>query len=185
MTDNFAFALGVAAVILFLYGPLQWFIVDLVRYRLFELRDESFDYANEHGLFDDARYVQLRAFLNASIRWAEQANGLVIPKSLATIALCPSLMKDGDGLHAAMEDDRTPRVLRDTYRRAMKLISFGTLLRSPLLLATLAVAMLILPFVAIAFVLTGTKLQPRRVQHAVERAIEADVAVSEGLAHAA
>lgn len=178
MTDNLAFALGLCAIAAFVYGPLQWFMVDLTRQQIFELRDNLFDHAAKNGLLRDERYVALREFMNASIRWADKADGLVIPSAITFALLHPGALIRKDALHEALRQDGVPPIYRATFERTMKLVSACMVIRSPVTLVMLSALALLLPFIAIAQALFWKHGKSRRLKNAVERMIEADVSVA-------
>lgn len=178
MTDNLAFALGLCAVAAFVYGPLQWFMVDLTRQQIFELRDSLFDHAAKNNLFQDERYVALRSFMNAAIRWADQANGLVIPSAVTFALLHPDALLRKDDLHEALRQEGVPPIYRESFERTMRLVTTCVVLRSPVALIMLSALALMLPFLAIAQALFWKRGKSRRFRNAVERVIEADVSVA-------
>src|SRR5258706_48939 len=62
---------GLLVVICFFYGPYQTLITDLIRQRLFEIRDSIFDVAADKKLaFDNEAYIKSRDWLNFAIQYA-------------------------------------------------------------------------------------------------------------------
>lgn len=177
MTDNLALAMGVAAVVLFFYGPLQWLIIDTVRQALFAIRDKTFDEARANGLLDTPSHRGLREFINSSIRWIESANGLVIPKAVLSAWMCRDAFRRANPLHELMANQNTPEAFRAAYDETMRITIAASALRSPVLLLALAAAMLLLPLIAVVAIPSGRL--GRRAHtfcERLERAIEARVA---------
>jgi hypothetical protein len=72
-----AIGLGISLFAIWYLGFCCWqgFRVELLRHRLFMLRDELFDYAQAGGIeFDNPAYKQLRNLINATIRFAHKAS---------------------------------------------------------------------------------------------------------------
>jgi len=77
MNFSGAVALQTTAWLVIAWVLLFWcwrlYRIDILRQRLFELRDELFDFAAEgHITFSDEVYIQNRIFLNAMIRYAHR-----------------------------------------------------------------------------------------------------------------
>lgn len=67
--------IGLIVLVWFFYGPWQYLVVDGVRQRLFELRDELFDLARAGEIdFADPAYCYARKRINANIRFAHKAS---------------------------------------------------------------------------------------------------------------
>ncbi len=63
--------IGLLVILYFLYGPYQALVTDLIRQRLFEIRDSIFDVAADKKLaFDHEAYVKSREWLNFAIQYA-------------------------------------------------------------------------------------------------------------------
>src|SRR5665213_1854029 len=78
---SLAIALGALTVLYVLFRDYK---VDKVRDDLFALRDELFDYAWEHKLFEHGGYTKLRIIMNAMLRYAHK---LTFARLLLTLLL--------------------------------------------------------------------------------------------------
>lgn len=164
--------IALALIVAFAYGPWQRLLVDVVRQKLFELRDELFDLARDGKIaFDAEPYILIRTFLNGTIRFADRVSIYRI------LFLIPSLRRAEappiDRVFVEVEDQDLRKKLSDKTKRALRLIEMLVWLRSPLLVALSAVAVVFAPAIAMAIALSQ-RLR-RRVRHVgaiVRRQIE-------------
>ncbi len=85
-----AFFAGLLAVVLLLWRRYR---IDALRFRLFVLRDELFDYAHEHGVpFQAPAYVMLWRSINSMLRFAHK---MVFTRFLLLFATSSRLQRTG------------------------------------------------------------------------------------------
>ncbi len=118
-------------------------VVDVIRQRLFEVRDELFVRAMKGELeFGSGSYQAARTVLNSMIRNAEHATAW-------RYARLASLMRGEEGeklvarFREALTGSETPQAVRDAYRKAGDLYDQLLIFRSPFL-AAVALIVLIL-----------------------------------------
>lgn len=149
--------IGLLFIFWFLYGPWQRFIVDVIRQRLFEIRDCVFDEAaNGKIAFDSQEYMEFRNILNGMIRMAERATVLrFVFTAFLTKAAQINIGERSFSQHAFM---------KEKFDLAIKWMTVLVWIRSPLMIVSVALSIVVLPFVFAAYILSSTA---RRVPYKV------------------
>ena len=141
--------IGILAICCLLYGPYQTLITDLVRQRLFEIRDRIFDIAAKGELaFDAEAYTLSREWLNRILRYAHALtwprilfmNWVVRDKIPAPYV--PAFVIAIQNI----KDESVKKEITHQIQRSFYVIAALIWLRSPLLM----IATIFLPLLAIA-----------------------------------
>ena len=124
-----------ALVILFFAYPWQAFCTDIVRQRLFELRDRLFMLAVEGKMgFDDPVYVSFRNSLNNRIRYAERiVFGDLVAFLIAFRGEVPEIRTLDDEI-VALEDQELRSKLLAMQLESLQLQLVHVVIRSPVIL---------------------------------------------------
>jgi hypothetical protein len=148
------FLFGVLVLFLIWHLGVRPYLLDRFRSKLFNLRDELFDYAADGNIeFDDARYGTLRMWLNALIRMAHRVTFLdtivvtqlaqIDPKSDSTVerrlARIERILNGEEG-----------EELQDFAIRSLKISTTYFFLRSPLMWFVVAALVVLLLFQIVA-----------------------------------
>ena len=134
--------LGAIGVIWFFYGPWQRILVDLLRQRLFEIRDNVFDIAADGRIsFDDPAYRFLRDFLNTIIRFADRVS---VPRFLFLSSVVRGAPRfNPEEILREVQDEEVRNLLLKRFKNACGLVVYLMWLRSPFTIVfTVAIAMM-------------------------------------------
>ena len=128
--------------------------VDSFRQRLFELRDELFEYAKAGNReFTDPAYVNLRRAINALIRYGHRVTiskiliGMVVLKNSGRSPMANDAA-EWEKHVAAIEDEETKRRMSGFGNEMLKTVLTHTILISPMTIAALVLIAIYLRMVA-------------------------------------
>lgn len=122
--------LGAGVLLALVYGPLQSFIVDAVRQRLFEIRDGVFDAAAQGEIdFNDPHYVEFRSWMNAFLR---NAHELTIWRMAALTCIAMRLVGKPLAVGELNPFENAHELIQQAHRRAIFWLGVLMWLRSPL-----------------------------------------------------
>ena len=144
-----------ALVILFFAYPWQTYCTDIVRQRLFELRDRLFMLAVEGKIgFDDPVYFSFRTSLNSRIRYADKiVFGDLVAFLIAYRGRVPEMRTLDDEI-AALEDQELRSELHAMQVEALQLQLGHFVIRSPAILIFSVLAPII---ILIAWICGGVR----------------------------
>lgn len=136
--------LGTAAIaLLFFYFPWQTFVVDQTRQRIFQIRDEWFDYSCElSNPMDREVAAKLRDELNVMIRMAHHVTLPVIATALVLRLLLRRSDTEVAGIDALLREFETPEVAeraKVVLMSALNFMAWALVRRSLLAIAFLPV----------------------------------------------
>lgn len=167
--------LGIAVVLGILYGPIQGFIADAVRQRLFELRDGIFDAAARGEIsFDDPDYGRFREFVNSLLR---NAHEVTIWRCLTLTVVGIAAKTEAPTMNPLGLSDSAPEIIKEAQKKVF--LWFGALLwlRSPMFIALTAVAVIAIPvFLIVATTSASARRLPRRLFSVLGEAVREDAA---------
>jgi hypothetical protein len=177
---TFIHFLGFSCLVAFFYGPWQRVVVDVIRQKLFELRDAAFDQAVDGNVaFDSEQYEIFRNMINTMIRNAHVVsfwrlfifNQFAKNNSKHIAGVLGEKISGGDDQH----------FLLIYYSRACKWIALMMWLRSPLLLFATVILAVLLPIIALLAILGATvRSIPRKFYSLLERQIQNEAAINMG-----
>ena len=128
--------------------------VDYFRQRLFELRDELFEYAKAGNReFTDPAYVNLRRAINALIRYGHRVTiskiliGMVVLKNSGRSPMT-NAAAEWEKHVAAIEDEETKRRMSGFGNEMLKTVLTHTILISPMTIAAIVFMAIYLRMVA-------------------------------------
>ncbi len=160
-----------------IYGPWQETVADILRQKLFEIRDELFDLASEREdfTFDSPAYRELRNTLNGMIR---HAHFITWPRFLIFGWLTRRYQANESSLMDLIQSIEDPQ-LRDRVRHkiqaAVHAMIVSMILRSPILMGVL---MLGFPVLIFWHLLSPMRLQRAYLAIAKTAAREAEFTAS-------
>lgn len=160
--------------------------VEATRQRLFQVRDDLFDYAADGNIsFSHPAYIQLRRVINAQIRFCDRMSLPVLVMLFATakrrLPLTQRLQETWKEAQSDISADVAKQL--DSFRGKAHLVLFTHVLRSPLAwIPVLALVLLLLAVAAFA-ALTGRK--PRDTQRKVQERKESTLLAVDAAALAA
>lgn len=168
--------LGAAAVLALIYGPLQSFIVDAVRQRFFEIRDDVFDAAAQGKIaFNDPHYVEFRNTMNALLRNARE---LTIWRM--AVLMCAAMRFVGKPPAAESNPfANAPQVIQQAHRKAILWLGVLMWLRSPMAIVISTIGFgVIVPACLIAAATSSTvRTVPAKLMACVQRGLRKEAAL--------
>lgn len=178
MTENlvqgvFSF-LAFACLVCLLFTAWQSMVVDTVRQRIFEIRDDAFIWAVDNKRLNDDAYLEFREMANSSIRHFENTSLLKI----FILNKLFNIQERADKVHPAFLQEAH---LRKEFQKLIKISSIGVFIRSPL---GIVLAFILLPLLLLGFLLDTKSSMPERasrpdrVVHSLSREVEADLLIS-------
>lgn len=172
--DSLVKIAGWIAVIGFFYGPWQRLSVDLIRQKLFELRDASFDEAVVGKYeFTSQQYIVFRDFINTVIRSAHRLTLWRYVFYGVVAALTPSIKADTNYLSKILSGESADPLIKTKFNKACAWITLLIWLRSPALIVFTILLSIALPvIVAAAIVSVKIRHLPKLLLAAISRQIQ-------------
>lgn len=170
---------GWVALIGFFYGPWQKLAVDLIRQKLFELRDASFDEATE-GKYarTSMQYIIFRDFINTMI---SSAHRLTLWRYIfygVTTASVPSAKRDTQYLSKILSGESADPLIKAKFNKACAWIILLVWLRSPALIMLTVLFSIALPIIVAAAIISAKiRHLPKLLIAAINRQIQRDAAL--------
>lgn len=142
-------------IVWFFYVPWQRILVDIIRQRLFEIRDDVFNLAASGKIkFDDPAYVTFRSFINTMVRYAEQFSW---PRLFFLSRVGPqpeSELPTPEEILSSIEDEEVRKKMVKRFKNACGLYAMLMWLRSPFLLVLSVPFALLTPLVLVSSLIT-------------------------------
>lgn len=160
---------ALACLVGLFYTGWQSLVIDVVRQRMFEIRDRTFLWAFDNGRLDDPEYRQFRDVANMTIRHYEHTS---VVKLFVLSWIFGLGRKASKSRRAPLRD----RHLRQEHEEIIRVAVRGLVLRSLVILIPTA---LMLPVTAIQSLLNGRSLVSRRVVRTLSREIDAEIGLLE------
>jgi hypothetical protein len=158
LVDALSALVTIAIFVWFFYGVWQKYVTDVTRQRLFELRDNLFDYALDHREFNDMEVAkEIRQIINSMIRFAHEADIVHFGGVLAFVLISKKLISFRraaasveqllNSVPSEYQDD-VKKIIYDAhivlafhvYRRSLLLILFTLIFVLPLLIVLILFA---------------------------------------------
>lgn len=164
---------AIAILVWFFYNPWQSLLIDIVRQRIFEVRDQLFLYAAEGKIeFDSAEYKKVRDFLNLSIRFCHRFGiGTIIASKISNNKKQKKYSNQipiFDTIRG-IRDYETSRKLESMITEVVTILIFFMILRSLLLLILLVT---LIPIVLVYLLYKG---HPKQLITTARSIIERDI----------
>ena len=144
----------------------QAFVVDVVRKRMFEVRDRVFLWAYDEGRLDDEAYIAFREIANASIRHFESM-------SLVKVFVLGKVFRLNESVPLNEVPFMNDDYLKSEFMQLIRACVAGTVARSVLL----PLLPLFVPIAAVAYVLTSRQ-GTSRLKHSIAGLVGAELVVS-------
>ena len=155
MITTYEIIISLLLVILFFYGPWQWFLLDLFRQRLFVIRDSMFllNYKDKH--LNEPEYRLFRQKINSTIRFAHTI-------SWWRMVLVSEFYDDIEN-NEEYEQLRTGKY-KAAYKKMAQVSILFMVARSPLLMLLFVV---MIPYFLISYIYDSKA--PKTIQRAYKR----------------
>lgn len=151
--------IALAALGVFVFGPLQWVTTDAARQHLFSLRDRLFDIAHSGRMdFSSVEYRLLRATFDRQIQYAHLLSFwrlLMLARVARRVTKTPRAI---EGAVASIGDDETRNEVKGLVQKMNQTAILMICAKSPVLWVLVLIA-----FVAVMGLVAGRKL----VRHGV------------------
>lgn len=176
MTENFVHGvfsfLALACLLGLFYTAWQSLVVDAVRQRMFEIRDNAFLWAYDNKCLNDEEYKKFREVTNLAIRHFESTSVI----KLLTLNKFFNFDKRASASKDVFPQDTH---FKKEFSEVTKVAVRGLYLRSLLMMAPF---FFLLPVIGLLSLLNnGGGIIPRRVTRTLSREIEAEIFLAEAI----